>query len=225
MFEAVILAGGKGTRLKSITGELPKPMVEVNGMPFLYSLMQRLETQGCKKIVLSLCYCAEYIIDRVTLDSPVACAVEFVIEEHPLGTGGGIKLAASAIDDDKFIVLNGDTYSDINYINLLNNSDNVELLISGVLVDDVSRYGTLELGLDNIVNSLCEKGKVGKGIINSGTYVVSKADIMAITKTEFSFEEYYIKNIKGNVKAFISDGYFIDIGIPEDYHLACSTLI
>jgi D-glycero-alpha-D-manno-heptose 1-phosphate guanylyltransferase len=223
-FEAIILAGGKGTRLKSVTGDLPKPMVDVNNTPFLYSLMQRLEVQGCKKIVLSLCYRAEYIIERVMAERPVQCHVEFVTEKEPLGTGGAVKLAADYISEEKFLVLNGDTFSDINYQDLLENSKGVDLLVSGVFVSDVSRYGTLDLGLNNVVKSLCEKGGSGEGVINSGTYVASKANIEAIKQVEFSFEEYYIKNFKGVVKAFISDGYFIDIGIPEDYFLACCKL-
>lgn len=83
MFQAIILAGGQGTRLKSVTGDLPKPMVDVNGKPFLYRLMQYLEAQGCSKIVLSLCYKADYIIDSVKQDKPVKCVVEYAVEQQP----------------------------------------------------------------------------------------------------------------------------------------------
>ncbi|WP_028110649.1 nucleotidyltransferase family protein [Ferrimonas futtsuensis] len=224
MFEAAILAGGKGTRLKSVTGELPKPMVEINGIPFLYMLMKRLEEQGCSKIVLSLGYRAEYIVDRVSSDAPVRCPVEFAVEEAPLGTGGAIKMAAKHISADKFLVINGDTYLDIDYLSLFSYADNFDLTISGIHVDDVSRYGTLELDEFLNVKRLCEKGRIGSGVINSGTYVVSTKKILSFNGERFSFEQDYLEGFNGTFKAFVTNGQFIDIGIPEDYFKACKIL-
>ncbi len=217
MFEAVILAGGKGTRLKSVTGDLPKPMVEVNSVPFLYRLMQRLESQGCSRIVLSLCYRAEYIIQRVNDDSPVDCPVDFAVEQSPLGTGGAIKLASKFITAGKFVVLNGDTFSDIDCNELFEYADSSDLVISGVHIDEVSRYGTLDVDEKGTVLSMNEKGRTGSGIINSGTYVITTTNIQDFVDDTFSFEQDYVQSFRGSFKAFVSDGYFIDIGIPEDY--------
>lgn len=225
MFEAVILAGGQGTRLKSVTGELPKPMVEVGGVPFLYRLMQRLEGQGCSRIVLSLCYRADYIVEQVCINKPVSIPIDFVIETIPLGTGGAIKLAADVIKADRFLVLNGDTFSDIDYGALMDYAHQADLVICGVHIDDVSRYGTLEIANDNSVLSMNEKGRSGPGIINSGTYVISTADMKAFDATNFSFEQEFIQSYKRRFKAFISNGYFIDIGIPEDYYKACKVIL
>lgn len=224
MFEAVILAGGQGTRLKSVTGELPKPMVDMGGTPFLYRLMQRLEGQGCSRIVLSLCYQADYIVERVRADKPISIPVDFVIETTPLGTGGAIKLAANVIKADKFLVLNGDTFSDIDYQALMDYALQADLVICGVYIEDVSRYGTLELGTDKAVLAMYEKGRSGPGFINSGTYVITTADIKAVDATTFSFEQNFVQGYQRRFKAFVSNGYFIDIGIPEDYYRACQTL-
>ena len=221
MFEAVILAGGQGTRLKSVTGDLPKPMVDVNGTPFLYRLMKRLESQGCSHIVLSLCYRADYIIERVTQDRPVSCKVEFAIEEEPLDTGGAIKLSSNFVNSDKFIVLNGDTYSDLDYNALFEYSKQTHLVISGVYIDDVSRYGTLNIDSNDNVISMNEKGLTGAGIINSGTYVIRTDDIKSFPNTRFSFEQDFIQQYSDSFKAYVYEGYFIDIGIPEDYYKFC----
>jgi D-glycero-alpha-D-manno-heptose 1-phosphate guanylyltransferase len=224
MFEAVILAGGQGTRLKSVTGELPKPMVDVNGVPFLYRLMKRLEEQGCQRIVLSLCYRAGYIIACIHKDQPVDCAVDFAVEEQPLDTGGAIKYAAQYITTEKFVVLNGDTYSDVDYNELAEHAVTAGLVICGVHVEDVSRYGTLDIAENNTIKSMNEKGATGSGIINSGTYVITTNEITRFAKDIFSFERDYVKNYTGNFTAFISKGYFIDIGIPEDYHKICQQI-
>ncbi|EOW9250405.1 TPA: nucleotidyltransferase family protein [Vibrio cholerae] len=224
MFEAVILAGGMGTRLKSVSGDIPKPMVDVNGKPFLYRTMQRLEAQGCSKIVLSLCYKADYIMERINIDKPVNCQVIFTVEESPLGTGGAIKLAASKISADKFVALNGDTHCEINYIDFLDFSQGNQLAISGVFVDDVSRYGSLILDSDNNVLSMKEKGSFGSGVINSGIYVVNTNEVLNFDSNSFSFEEDFFQNYLGSIKAFLTDGLFIDIGIPEDYYKACKMI-
>jgi len=224
MFEAVILAGGQGTRLKSVTGELPKPMVDVNGIPFLYRLMGRLEEQGCQRIVLSLCYRASYIIERINNDQPVSCVVNFAVEKEPLDTGGAIKYAAQYITTEKFVVLNGDTYSDLDYNELVKHAITSGLVICGVYIDDVSRYGTLDIGYNNTIKSMNEKGSTGAGIINSGTYVITTNEITTFDKDIFSFERDYVGQYSGTFTAFVSKGYFIDIGIPEDYHKICQQI-
>lgn len=224
MFEAVILAGGQGTRLKSVTGELPKPMVDVNGIPFLYRLMKRLEEQGCQRIVLSLCYKADYIIERINNEQPVSCVVNFAVEKQPLDTGGAIKYSSQYITTEKFIVLNGDTYSDLDYNELVEHAKTSGLVICGVHINDVSRYGTLEIDDNNAIKSMNEKGSTGPGIINSGTYVITTKEITRFEKDIFSFERDYVKNYSGTFTAFVSKGYFIDIGIPEDYHRICQQI-
>lgn len=221
MYDVVILAGGLGTRLKSVSGEIPKPMVDISGQPFLYRLMTYLEAQGIKRIILSLSYKADYIIDRVVNDNPVSCEVDFIVEKEPLGTGGAIKYASTKVNTEKFIVLNGDTYCELDYSAFVQASLESELLISGVEISDVSRYGSLDIGANSHVNAIVEKGRTGPGIINSGIYVVSKESINNFPLEKFSFESDFLTSFNGDFNAFVSSSYFIDIGVPEDYYAAC----
>lgn len=225
MFEAVILAGGVGTRLKSISGNIPKPMVEINGIPFLYRLLGLLEKSGCSRVVLSLGYEAQYIIDRLNFDKPVNIEIDWVVEDHPLGTGGAIKLAASKIYGNSFIVLNGDTFLDIDYSIFFQAANSAELLISAISVKDVSRYGSLELATDNTIINFKEKNDRGSGVINSGTYVIKRVDILCYPKTKFSFESDFLPEYEKKIHAFVTKGYFIDIGIPEDFRKAETDLL
>ena len=224
MFEAVILMGGFGTRLKSVSGDIPKPMVLVGGEPFVYKLMKKLEADGCVKIVLSLHFGAEYIIEKVKRDKPVKCVVVFVIEDEPLGTGGGIKLAAGEITSDYFIAINGDTFSEIDYAAFYTQNYGFELVIAGVNVKDVSRYGSLELDSDMNINRMHEKGLAGEGFINSGSYLIGRQSIVDFGAVEFSFEKDFIAESCFPIKCHLVSGIFIDIGIPEDYFSACVIL-
>jgi D-glycero-alpha-D-manno-heptose 1-phosphate guanylyltransferase len=221
MYDVVILAGGLGTRLKKISGEIPKPMVDISGRPFLYRLMEYLEQQGVRKIILSLSYKANYIIDRIKEDTPTNCEIDFIVEDTPLGTGGAIKLATNKVATDKFIVLNGDTYCELDYNAFIKSSEGADLLISGVEVDDVSRYGSLQLDSDNNVLAMIEKGARGPGVINSGIYLLNKNVINDFPKNKFSFETDFLSEFDGVFRAYTSKPYFIDIGIPDDYHKAC----
>nr|WP_321278102.1 nucleotidyltransferase family protein [uncultured Vibrio sp.] len=224
MFECVILAGGKGTRLKSVTGDLPKPMVEINGIPFLYLVMKRLEAQGCEKIILSLGYQANYIVERILEDRPVSCKLEYVIEDNPLGTGGAIKLAAKKVKSSKFLVLNGDTYCDIPFKPFFDYAFKFDLTIAAVEVEDSSRYGTVISDNKNNILALREKSETGRAFINSGLYCVSRDSILLHPYDSFSFEEDYIDGYEGICKAYNYVGTFIDIGIPDAYYKACQVI-
>jgi D-glycero-alpha-D-manno-heptose 1-phosphate guanylyltransferase len=221
VFQSVILAGGFGTRLKSISGDIPKPMVLVGGEPFLYMLMRRLEEQGCEHIVLSLYYCSEYIIKKIEHDKPVSCRVSFCVEETPLGTGGAIKKSSTLISTDSFVALNGDTLCDIDYSELLTAALDVDLIVAAAGVSDVSRYGRIVIDKDKNIIELNEKGYTGPGLINAGTYVVNTKYLQKFTKTSFSFEHDFLPHFKGRMKALLVHGEFVDIGVPLDYNYAC----
>ncbi len=225
MFQSIILAGGFGTRLKSVSGGVPKPMVLVGGEPFLYKLMRRLESQGCEKIVLSLHYMADYVIKNIELDKPVSCSVEFSVEEGPLGTGGAIKRSSSLITSDSFIALNGDTFCQLDYLAFLASAKNVDLLVAAVRVAEVGRYGKLTIDGDANVLSINEKNHRGPGLINAGTYAIKKHDINSFPRQSFSIENDFISNFEGSFKAFTVYGEFVDIGIPSDYKYAREKLL
>jgi D-glycero-alpha-D-manno-heptose 1-phosphate guanylyltransferase len=225
MFQCVILAGGFGTRLKSVSGDIPKPMVPIGNEPFLYLLMRKLEQQGCSKIILSLHYKADFIINRIDSDRPVSCPVEYSVEDLPLGTGGALKRSSRLISEPRFIALNGDTYCDIDYASLLIAAESTDLLVAAVNVDNVQRYGKLEIDDTSAVLSMGEKSKEGEGFINAGTYVIKTDDIAKFSMEEFSFENDFIPNFRGNFKAYIAGNNFVDIGIPSDYQYACRILV
>lgn len=224
MFESIILAGGFGTRLREVSGNIPKPMVEVGDEPFLYKLMKKLESDGCSKIILSLHYQSDYFISRINKDKPVDCKVCFCIEDIPLGTGGALKLASKYVSSEKFIALNGDTYQDINYKDFYDESSSANLYISAVKTDNCDRYGVLQFDNQLNVLSMSTKGTDKGGYINSGTYVVNKKEISEYKSDIFSFEKDFIEKFTGTFKAYVHDNFFIDIGIPKDYQRACKLL-
>jgi len=220
MFEAIVLAGGKGTRLKSVSGEIPKPMVPVAGKPFIYWILEKLEAEGASKVILAVGYNADYIIDAITKDNPVGIELEFVKEEEPLGTGGALVNAAKSISSDHFLVLNGDSFIDINFLDFFGKSLSCDVMIAGVVVTDASRYGTILVDEEDNILSLLEKGVTGEGLINSGVYSLKKDVLQNFKSNPFSFEAEFLAVFRGSFKVCKVEGYFIDIGIPDDYHRA-----
>ena len=217
--QAVVLAGGFGTRLRTVSGETPKPMMPVGGIPFVYHILRRLEACGAKLIILALHYKADLIIEKIQRDNPVKCDIKFSVELTPLGTGGAIKQAATMLTDESFVVVNGDTYLDIDYYDLVRASVGHQLFMGAVKVNDRSRYGAIRLSNSGGVQFL-GKGFSSSGPINSGVYVVTRSSILSEAADQFAFEEDYAQNFLGTFGAKIYDTQFVDIGVPEDYFKA-----
>lgn len=224
MFDAIILMGGFGTRLATVSKGVPKAMMPIGDMPFVYLLLKKLEEAGCKKIILSLHYKADEIIKRIQLDNPVKCELIFAVESKPLGTGGAIKYASKFSCDEKILVMNGDTYSSLNIQNFVQKSTNPKLSIAGIHIANASRYGGLAFNSDYILTSMDEKKIKGSSVINSGTYYISKSILKQVHEEVFSFENKLVPRYVGLASVIVFDGFFIDIGIPEDYELATSIL-
>lgn len=225
-FQVIILVGGKGTRIQKISNGVPKPMMRVAKKPFLYHVMEKMEREGATKIVLACGYGAEYVKERVLTDAPVKIPVEFSIESVPLGTGGAIKLATHYIDKHKFLAINGDSIFDISVCDFIDyaNSLSCDFCLAGVEVEDVQRYGALDLDAEGRVVGMSEKCRKGSGVINSGIYYLSKNVLESIKHVSFSFEIEVLHKRVGEYFCWPSSGYFIDIGIPEDYYKADSEL-
>lgn len=220
---AIILAGGFGTRLQSVVSNLPKPMAPVNGVPFLNYQLQYLKHYGIKNIILSVGYLAEKIQDFYKSDFKDV-SISYVIEESPLGTGGGIRLAMEQCQDEYALVLNGDSFFDVNlhdYFRLhVNEVSQCSLALRKV--EDSSRYGIIETDANDCIISFREKTNETKpGFINGGVYILNKELYLKSTpeKTNFSIEkDFFEKHLHATqIKGFEFAGYFIDIGIPEDY--------
>lgn len=219
MFEAVILAGGFGTRLKEISGDIPKPMVPVNGKPFLYYIFDKLERSLCAKILLSIYYRSDYIIEKIRKDMPTKIPIEFVVEKKPLGTGGALRLASNRIFNSRFLALNGDSFTDVNFEDIYELGKKSEIVLSAVEVPDVSRYGRLKINKSGLVTSIKEKNYSGKGYINGGVYSISKSVFNSVEKDSFSLETDILPDYVNKMLSLKVSGYFVDIGTPEDFYL------
>ena len=225
MFDVIILAGGLGTRLRSVVSDVPKCMAPVGDRPFLAWILQWMERFDVAHIVLSLGYLNEVVTDWIHNEYKGKTPVDWVIEETPLGTGGGIRLAMSKVKSDRAIILNGDTFFnvDLNAFHSFSKEADTPLAVALKPMTDFDRYGSVTLSADGRITSFNEKKHCDKGLINGGIYCIdSRAGLFDGMDQKFSFEKEILEPMSagGNIAGFISDGSFIDIGIPQDYNLA-----
>jgi histidinol-phosphate phosphatase family domain/HAD-superfamily hydrolase, subfamily IIIA len=213
--EAIILAGGLGTRLRGVIGGIPKCMAPVNGKPFLQYQLEWLSRFDVRHVVFSVGYLKEQVIDFVK-GREWPFAVSFAVEKEPLGTGGGIRLALQKCREKQVFVLNGDTFYNVD-LSALSFTAPVTLALKPMR--DFDRYGAVDWDGD-LVTGFREKQYCAEGLINGGVYAIdrSQLDISLFPKT-FSFEREVLEPLTdyGLVAGEVQDGYFIDIGIPEDY--------
>ena len=221
---AVILAGGFGTRLKSIIHDIPKPMAPVSGRPFLEYVMDKLIIPNIEEIVLSIGYRSD-VIQNHFRDIYRGVPIHYAIETEPLGTGGAIAFACNGIDKDQAcLIINGDTFLDIDYSELIDwykkSPSSVALVLKNL--PDVLRYGAVITEGEHITG-FAEKGKSGPGTMNAGVYIIQPSVFKVFGLSgKFSFETEFLQPFYSKLRprAFVTDGYFIDIGIPEDYEKA-----
>ena len=220
--EAIILAGGMGTRLQSIVADVPKCMAPVVGKPFLYYLINALETAGFTHVILSLGYKHE-IIKSWIADYDTLMDVTLVVEDTPLGTGGAVKLALSKAKQTSVFVFNGDSYLGLNYQALLECHTEKGALATIALrkMFCFDRYGQVEIDEEARIVRFGEKQYCDAGLINGGVYVLNK-NALEKFPDKFSLEKDFFEPeaSSGKLAGFSTNGYFIDIGIPEDYHRA-----
>ncbi len=220
--EAIILAGGFGTRLQGVVKDVPKPMAPVNGKPFLTYILDYLTDYGYTKVVLSVGYLHEKI-EEYFGNKYKNLTIDYAVETEPLGTGGGIAYAMSKCTSDNVLVINGDTMFKVNLIEFDQFFAEKRCLLSIVLreVEDVSRYGSVTIGDNNRIIMFSEKNaSAGHGFINGGVYMIDRKLFEKHPKIgKFSFEKDLMEKLYTQEQFFAmpSDGYFIDIGIPEDY--------
>jgi D-glycero-alpha-D-manno-heptose 1-phosphate guanylyltransferase len=225
--KAIVLAGGFGTRLQERVPGLPKPMAPVAGRPFLEYVLDRLISGGVSEIILSVGYQAD-IIKAHFGNSYRGAAVEYAVETDPLGTGGAIALALLGKGDDPVLVLNGDTFLNIDYGELARWNDKAPAQVAMVLKEtpDTARYGSVLVSGERVIG-FAEKGKSGPGLINAGVYIVNTAVFGELGLAgRFSFEVDLLQRHYETLspRALLTDEYFIDIGVPEDYDRAQSEL-
>jgi D-glycero-alpha-D-manno-heptose 1-phosphate guanylyltransferase len=225
--EAVILAGGKGTRLQPLVNNLPKPMATITGIPFLKYLLKYLEQNKINTIIMSIGYMSDKI-RHFFRDEFFGMQIKYSEEEIPLGTGGAIRKSLEICKAEDVFVINGDTFFDVNLFELqkFHKEQNADISISLKELENPSRYGTLEIK-DGRIIAFKEKQQINRGYINGGIYCIKK-DLFDKFKMpdKFSFETEFLSIFTDKLKMHGLQFYgnFIDIGIPEDYELA-QTLI
>ena len=221
--EAIILAGGAGTRLKSVVADLPKPMADVAGRPFLAYQLDYLAAAGVGHVVLSVGYLCERIMEWFG-DNYQGIRISYAVEEEPLGTGGGIRESINLTTADNLLVLNGDTWFPVCLRSLEEAHDNSrsDLTMALKLLSDFERYGTVSFS-GGRVTGFSAKGFCQQGYINGGVYLLDRAVADHFPeRRSFSFESDFLEPMvqRIDICPFVSDAYFIDIGIPEDYQRA-----
>lgn len=217
--KAVILAGGKGTRLASVVQDKPKPMADIAGLPFLHYMILDLKKKGVTEIVLLVGHLKEVIIDYFQ-STYHGVNIHYEIEQEPRGTGGLIYELARKWNED-ILLINGDTYFDVDLQTMVSSSHG-EIVMAVRKVEKSDRYGSLTIESDRIVD-FQEKSWIESGYINGGIYFLPKGSFDSFhLPYSFSLEKDFFEAKKNELilRPFYSSGYFIDIGIPEDYSLA-----
>ena len=225
--EAIVLAGGFGSRLRKVLPDLPKPMAPIAGRPFLEILLSMLSQKGFTRVVLSLGFMSEKFISHFG-NRYQGIELVYEVEQQPLGTGGAIRAALARCEADHVFIFNGDTYLDLEVDELehLWQSERHPLIVLRE-VPDTARFGKVEIR-DGRISAFLEKGTHGPGLINAGCYVLPKTalDDFPLGKP-FSIETEFFAEYLQHVKfsGYVTNGRFIDIGVPEDYKLAQTALV
>ena len=226
--EAIVLAGGLGTRLRPAVPDLPKCMAPVNGRPFLSYIIDYYTGQGIEKFIFALGYKHEVIVGWIKQQYP-ALNVEYAIEKEPLGTGGAIQLAVEKAREKDLLILNGDTIFKINLPMLTSfHEDNASACTLALKpMKDFERYGVVEINEEGLITRFKEKKHYQEGLINGGAYLLNVGRFRQQKRPSvFSFEKDYLERCYTFMPMYgcVQEGYFIDIGIPEDFEKAQTDL-
>jgi D-glycero-alpha-D-manno-heptose 1-phosphate guanylyltransferase len=218
--EAIILAGGKGTRLNSIVKNIPKPMADINGKPFLFYILSWLRKHGASSIIISTGYMHQAITGYFG-NLFMGIRIRYTVETTPLGTGGAIMLAMEKAEGNDVAVVNGDTFFpiDIDMLFRIHVNSGSRFMMALKPMENFSRYGTVECRGDT-VTKFNEKKFCAKGYINGGIYTINRSYMQSLgLKGAFSLEKdiFERKLPELDIRCMAFDDTFIDIGTPEDY--------
>jgi D-glycero-D-manno-heptose 1,7-bisphosphate phosphatase len=224
--QCVILLGGLGTRLGELTRETPKPLLPAAGAPFLDVLVREATRRGFRKFLLLAGYRSEVVTryaEELRARLPDDHSVAVSIEPEPMGTGGAL-IHALPLLDERFMLLNGDTWFDFNWLDLaLLAERNGAAAVAARRVPVADRYESLRVEADGLVTAIVPRGGAGDAhcLINAGVYCFRKSDLDGFTG-KFSLEQDFLPALvdRGELRAQVYEGYFIDIGVPETYEAA-----
>lgn len=222
--ECIVLAGGLGTRLRSVVSDLPKCMAPVAGKPFLSHLIDQLLNSGVTKFIFALGYMHEVIENFLENEYP-GLSYKTVIENEPLGTGGAIQLACNKSEANVVLVVNGDTMFKCDLVELIQFHTQQNALCTLALkpMHNFDRYGVVDINKEGFIQAFREKQFYHKGLINGGVYIINRNKWLVLGfPDQFSFEKDFLEKYVQSEKmcGLVQDVYFIDIGIPEDFEKA-----
>lgn len=221
--QAILLAGGLGTRLRSVVEDRPKPMALIEEKPFMEYVIHELTKYDVHEIIFAIGYKGSMVEEYFGDGRAFGISVSYAYEEELLGTAGAIKNAGQFITGDEFLVMNADTFYQIDYRRLFEIKRQKKLEMALVLreVPDVSRYGMAVLE-DGFLTGFNEKTTIaGTGTINGGIYLMNRQLLSEIPEGKVSLENEMIPRWLSEGRrlgGLVNDGYFIDIGIPESYY-------
>lgn len=221
---AIVLAGGKGTRLASVISHVPKPLAPIFERSFLDYLIENLAGSGAvSRVILALGHLSDRVIEHYQAN-PAPLPLDYSIEAEPLGTGGALLHALGRTEYDIVLVCNGDSLVAADIPELLNQHRTADAAatLTLVTVPDVTRYGSVQTRGNRITEFVEKSARSGFGFINAGMYVFKKAALSEFASGPCSLEHDLLPRMvdAGEVNAFITDGPFIDIGLPETYSAA-----
>ena len=221
--QAILLAGGLGTRLRTVVSDRPKPMALIEDKPFMEYVVRQLIQYGVTEIIFAVGYKGSMVEDYFEDGSKWGIKVSYAYEEELLGTAGAIKNAGKLVTEDSFFVLNADTFYQIDCSRFIKLREDLDLDMALVLrkVPDVSRYGQAVLENSRLTAFDEKVEEAREGTINGGFYLIKRALLDTIPEGKVSLEHDMIPKwlLEGKkLGGMVNDGYFIDIGVPEDYY-------
>lgn len=222
--EAIVLAGGFGTRLAHVVPDVCKPMAPVAGRPFLRFIMDQLAAAGVERAVVADGYRREQI-EGFFGAGYRGMDIVYSPEETPLFTGGAVKQALAVCEGDWVFVMNGDTWLDIDFAAMEAAAEGapegVKATVAVKRMRSFERYGTVDVDAEGTITAFHEKRPCADGLINAGVYLVRR-DVLDAMPTKFSLESDWFERVvtDGALRACVCEGGFIDIGVPEDYERA-----
>jgi D-glycero-alpha-D-manno-heptose 1-phosphate guanylyltransferase len=226
---AVILVGGSGTRLRSVVSDRPKPMAEVAGRPFVEWILLALRTEGVRRVIFCTGHMGEMVEAHFGDGNRWNVKVEYSRDPMPLGTAGAARNALNRIQEDRCLVLNGDSYCRIDLRRLI--ETHLKRRASATLwlmpMDDCRRYGTVAIEKNDAISAFAEKSsKANAGLVNAGVYLMERSMIAGIPEGRaISLENDIFPGLIGRGLCSVKGrGPFLDIGTPESYVIAESFL-
>lgn len=222
--QALILAGGEGTRLRPLTSTIPKPVVPLVDRPFITYMIEWLRAHGVDDVILASGFMAADVRSVIGDGASLGVRVRYVEEPRPLGTGGALKHAQELLAE-RFLMLNGDVLTDLDLGAQLSQHERTgaRATLALVPVDDPSAYGLVRCGSDHTVEAFVEKpapDEADTNLISAGAYVLQRdiLDEMAPAGTTVSIERDVFPLLVGRgLYGYVASGYWLDIGTPERY--------